>query len=399
MSDALNLPLSGVRVLDMTTVIFGPYTTMMLGDFGADVIKIEPPGGDMTRAIGPARSAGMASLFLGANRNKRSIMLDLKRAEAKEAMWRLIDSADMLVHNVRPQKMAALGFDPDSVLKRNPKIIYGGLHGYREEGPYGGRPAYDDVIQGESGLAGTFTARDGEPVLSPSVIADKTAALLASTGLMAAYIQRLRTGSGLYLETAMFEGLAAYTLLEHQHGTIFKPSLEGFGYPRAMSTARRPHPTRDGYICMLAYTDQQWERFWEIAGKQELGADPRFHTMRARSQNIDALYSIAGEVLARQTTAEWLKILTGAEIPCGPVNTLEDLPNDEQLRTTGFFRPQDHPSEGALEALDTAFRLDRKPLPVRQHQPGLGEHGIEILKSLGFSADDVEIILNAGEPS
>lgn len=397
MLEAKHLPLSGVRILDMTTVIFGPYTTMMLGDFGADVIKIEPPGGDMTRAIGPARSAGMASLFLGANRNKRSIMLDLKRSEAKEAMWRLIDSADMLVHNVRPQKMAALGFDPDSVLKRNPQIVYGGLHGYREEGPYGGRPAYDDVIQGESGLAGTFTARDGEPVLSPSVIADKTAALLASTGLMAAYIQRLRTGMGLYLETAMFEGLAAYTLLEHQHGMIFKPSLEGFGYPRAMSRARKPHPTSDGFICMLAYTDKQWERFWEIAGRQNLGSDPRFATMRARSQNIDALYSIAGEVLARQSTSEWLTILTTAEIPCGPVNTLEDLLADEQLSKTGFFRPQSHPTEGELAALDTAFRLNRQPLPLRQHQPGLGEHGAEILVSLGYALDDVEVILRDGD--
>ncbi len=399
MVDATILPLSGVRVLDMTTVIFGPYTTMMLGDFGADVIKIEPPGGDMTRAIGPARSAGMSSLFLGANRNKRSIMLDLKREAAKEAMWRLIDSADMLVHNVRPQKMAGLGFDPDSVLKRNPKIIYGGLHGYREEGPYGGRPAYDDVIQGESGLAGTFTARDGEPVLSPSVIADKTAALLASTGLLAAYVQRLKTGKGLYLETAMFEGLAAYTLLEHQHGTIFKPAPEGFGYPRAMSSARRPHPTNDGHICMLAYTDKQWDKFWEIAGKQELGADPRFATMRSRSQNIDALYSIAGDVLTSRSTAEWLQILKIAEIPCGPVNRLEDLPHDEQLVQTGFFRPQTHPTEGELEALDTAFRLDRQTLPLRQHQPGLGEHGAEVLQSIGYGEDEVQDILKTGDSS
>lgn len=397
MSDAPSLPLSGFRVLDMTTVVFGPYTTMMLGDFGADVIKIEPPGGDMTRAIGPARSAGMSSLFLGANRNKRSIVLDLKRDEAKQAMWRLIDSADMLVHNVRPQKIARLGFDPDSVLARNPKIIYGGLHGYREEGPYGGRPAYDDVIQGESGLAGTFTARDGAPVLSPSVIADKTAALLASTGLMAAFVQRLRTGKGLYLETAMFEGLAAYTLLEHQHGMIFRPAPEGYGYPRAMSPARRPHPTQDGFICMLAYTDKQWEKFWEIAGKQELGSDPRFATMRARSQNIDALYAIAGEVLTGRSTGEWLDILKSAEIPCGPVNRLEDLPEDEQLRSTGFFRPQSHPTEGELEALDTAFRLDRQPLPVRQHQPGLGEHGAEILRDVGYLDEDIESILATGD--
>lgn len=397
MTDATILPLEGVRVLDMTTVIFGPYTTMMLGDFGAEVIKIEPPGGDMTRAIGPGRNPGMSSLFLGANRNKKSIVLDLKREQAKQALWRLIDSADMLVHNVRPQAIARLGFDPDSVLERNPKIIYGALHGYREEGPYSGRPAYDDVIQAESGLAGTFTLREGDPVLNPSVIADKTAALLASTGLMAAYIQKLRTGKGLYLETSMFEGMAAYTLLEHQHGMIFKPAPEGYGYPRAISPARRPHPTQDGFICMLAYTDKQWVRFWELAGLQEMGADPRFETMRARSQNIDALYSIAGEVLTAKTTSQWLEILKRAEIPCGPVNTLSDLKSDEQLVSTGFFRPQTHPTEGELEALDTAFRLDRKRLPLREHQPRLGEHGAEILSQLGYLPSEIEEVLETGD--
>ncbi|MEM7427121.1 MAG: CoA transferase [Pseudomonadota bacterium] len=397
MADATILPLEGFRVLDMTTVVFGPYTTMMMGDFGAEVIKIEPPGGDMTRAIGPTRNPGMSSLFLGANRNKKSMVLDLKRDAARSALWRLIDSADMLVHNVRPQAIARLGFDPDSVLAHNPGIIYGALHGYREEGPYGGRPAYDDVIQGESGLAGTFTVRDGAPVLNPSVIADKTAALLASTGLLAALVQRLRTGKGLYLETSMFEGLAAYTLLEHQHGMIFSPAPEGYGYPRAMSPARRPHQTRDGFICMLAYTDRQWARFWEIAGKQELGSDPRFATMRARSENIDALYSIAGEVLTGKTTAEWLDILKKAEIPCGPVNTLEDLREDEQLQATGFFRSQSHPTEGHLEALDTAFRLDRKTLPLRVHQPRLGEHGAEILGSLGYESGEIEEILKTGD--
>ncbi len=215
------LPLTDLRVLDLTTVIFGPYTTQMLGDFGADVIKIEPPEGDLTRHLGPGRSPGMSSLYLGCNRNKRSVVLDLKREPAKRALWRLIESADAIVHNVRPQKMAALGFAPDPVMACNPKIVYGGLHGYWEDGPYGGRPAFDDVIQGESGVAGTFMARGGEPELMPTIVADKTAALLASTGLIAALLQRFRTDKGVYLETSMFEGMVAYTLLEHQHGTIW----------------------------------------------------------------------------------------------------------------------------------------------------------------------------------
>ena len=200
------LPLSDLRILDLTSVIFGPYTTQMLGDFGADVIKVEPPAGDLTRHLGPARNPGMSSLFLGCNRNKRSLVLDLKRAPAKKALWRLIEGADLIVHNIRPQKIAALGFEPDTVLSRNRNIVYGSLHGYWEEGPYGGRPAFDDVIQGESGIAGTFVARGGDPVLMPTIVADKTAALLASTGLMAALLHRFRTGRGVYLETSMFEG-------------------------------------------------------------------------------------------------------------------------------------------------------------------------------------------------
>ncbi len=383
------LPLAGMRVLDLTTVIFGPYTTQMLGDFGADVIKIEPPGGDMTRDIGFGRNPGMSSLYLGCNRNKRSIVLDLKRDNAKQALWRLIDGADLFVHNVRPQKIAGLGFDPDAVLKRNPQIIYGSLHGYREEGPYGGMPAYDDVIQGQSGVAGTFEARDGAPVLVPTIVADKTAALLASTGLMAAVVQRLRTGKGLYLETAMFEGLVGYTLLEHQHGAIFDPPLTGYGYPRVLSPGRRPYATADGHICMLAYTDRQWRKFWALAGRPEMADDERFSSMNARSMNIDALYEIVGEILTARPSAEWLKDLGTAEIPCGPVNRLEDLRVDPHLNETGFFRPYTHPTEGEMEALDTAFRIDGEALPVRAHQPNAGEHSREILLEAGFSEAEI----------
>lgn len=384
------LPLSGLRVLDLTTVIAGPYTTQMLGDFGADVIKIEPPDGDMTRDIGIAKNEKMTALFLGSNRNKRSIVLDLKRDAARDALWRLIDGADMLIHNIRPQKLFALGFDPDSVLKRNEKIVYGALLGYREDGPYGGMPAYDDVIQGQSGLAGTFQARDGEPVLMPTIVADKTAALLASNGLMAGVIQRLVTGRGVYVETSMFEGLVGYTLLEHQDGAIFRPPLSDPGYPRALSPERRPHRTADGYLCLLAYTDVQWRRFWDMIDAPEHAADARFQSLSTRADNIDALYKIAGEALAKETTEAWLARLQKAEIPAGPVNRLEDLQDDPHLQATGFFRPLAHPSEGDLKIPDTAFRFDRKPLPVRQAQPRLGEHSRDVLLEAGLSDDEIE---------
>ena len=182
-----SLPLEGVKILDLTTVVMGPFATQVLGDFGAEIIKIEEPGGDLTRVIGPERNAGMASLYLGSNRNKKSLVLNLKKQEAKSALWKLIRESDILIHNIRPQKIAALGFDADSVLKFNPQIVYVGLHGYREEGIYGGQPAFDDVIQGQSGIAGAFQARDNIP-LSSTIVADKSTALLASTGLLAAYV-------------------------------------------------------------------------------------------------------------------------------------------------------------------------------------------------------------------
>jgi crotonobetainyl-CoA:carnitine CoA-transferase CaiB-like acyl-CoA transferase len=391
------LPLSGLRVLDLTSVIYGPYTTQMLGDFGADVIKIEAPGGDMVRDVGVARNDKMTALFLGANRNKRSVVLDLKREAARSALWRLIDSADMLVHNIRPQKLSKLGFDPDSVMKRNERIVYGALLGYREDGPYGGLPAYDDVIQGQSGLAGTFAARDGQPVLMPTIVADKTAGLLAANGLLAALVRRLATGKGVYVETLMFEGLVGYVLLEHQNGMIFDPPAAGPGYARALSPERRPHRTADGHLCLLAYTDAQWRRFWELIGEPARAADPRFASLRLRHENIDALYRIAGEALAKDTTEAWLARLHRAEIPAGPVNRLEDLFADRHLQATGFFRPFEHPSEGRLSMPDTAFRFDRQSLPVQRPQPRLGEHGREVLAEAGLSAAEIERALEGEE--
>ena len=393
MSEDLNLPLSGVRVLDLTTVLFGPYTTQILGDFGADVIKIEAPGGDPVRHLGPARNPGMGALFLGSNRNKRSIVLDLKGSVGREALWRLIDKADMFVHNVRPQKIRTLGFGPDDVLRRRPIIIYGGLHGYREDGPYGGQPAYDDVIQGASGIAGLFQERDGEPQLVPSVVADKSAALMASSGLIAAYVKRLRTGRGVYMECSMFEGLVSYNLVEHQWGTIFSPPESKPGYSRLLSRNRRPHRTLNGFICMLPYTDKHWKTFWKLSGLPKMAEDPRFSTMALRVRNIDDLYREAGKVIANRNTEEWLELLTKADIPVGRVNSLEDLRNDPHLTETGFFRPYEHPTEGAIEIPDTPYRFDRESVPIRRHPPQLGEHGQEILAELGMSQQEIQSAL------
>jgi len=389
-----SLPLEGVRILDLTTVIMGPFTTQVLGDFGADIIKIEDPNGDMTRDIGPSKTNKMSSMFLGVNRNKRSLVLNLKKTEAKEALWKLIEDADIIVHNIRPQKIAALGFDPDSVLSKNPKIIYVGLHGYREDGPYGGRPAFDDVIQGQSGIAGTFNARDGEPSIVPTVMADKSVGLLASTGLLAAYIQKLKTGKGGYLEVSMFEGMVGYILLEHHFGETFSPPLGQMGYPRALSQNRKPYKSADGYICMLPYTNQQWKNFLKIIGREDLINDKRYSSIKERSKDINTLYNLVRESVKNKTNKEWSELLYKYEIPYGEVNRLEDLKDDPQLKALNFFRPYNHPTEGNLEVPDSAFRLNRQSLPVRKHQPKLGEHSIDILKEAGFNEKDIKKILS-----
>jgi len=392
--DALISPLAGIRVIDLTSVLFGPYATQLLGDYGADVIKIEAPGGDPTRGIGPSRNPGMAAGFLGCNRNKRSVCLDLKRAPARAALWRLIDGADVFVHNIRPQKVAALGFTADDVMSRKPDIVYGAFHGYLESGPYAGRPAYDDVIQGESGIAAAFLARDGKPAFAPSVIADKSAGLIAANGLMAALFQRLRTGKGVYMEIGMFESMVAYTLLEHQFGAIFDPPEGTTGYTRLISAERKPYATRDGYLCMLPYSDQHWRAFWDLAGTPEMADDPRYRTLAERTRNIDTLYASTGAALLARTTQEWLAALRKAEIPCGPINLFDDLKSDPHLQAVGMFRPFNHPSEGALDLLDSGLRFNREQLPVTQHQPMLGEHGIDVLREAGLDDEAIATALD-----
>ena len=379
-------------MLDLTTTVFGPYTTQILGDFGADVIKIEAPEGDTMRDVGPRRSARMGALFLGANRNKRSLVLDLKSTEGREALTRLIETADVFVHNMRPQKIAALGFDAGTVREMKPDIVYAGLHGYLSEGPYAGRPAYDDVVQGQSGLAGAFAVRDGEPKLVPSVIVDKNAAWIAAGGILAAIVRRLRSGEGCTLETGMFEAMCAWNLVEHLYGETFVPAAGPIGYPRMMTPDRRPYRTRDGHICMLAYTDRQWRQFWQATGKPENAEDPRFATMAERSRHIGDLYAAAGDMLATKTTAEWLHLLAEAEVPAGPVNGFGDLKRDPHLTAVGFFRPFEHPSEGALTVPDPGYRLNGEPLPVRRHQPRLGEHNAEILSELGYDTAQIRAL-------
>jgi crotonobetainyl-CoA:carnitine CoA-transferase CaiB-like acyl-CoA transferase len=388
-------PLDGVRVLDLSSVVLGPLATQIMGDLGADVIKIEAPEGDTTRYTGPARSADMAALFMGVNRNKRSLVLDLKQPAACDALWRLIDGADVFIHSIRPQKIARLGFSHDAVLARNRRMIYAGLHGYLSGGPYAGRPAYDDVIQGQSGSAALMALLVDEPRYMPTIMADKTCAMTAAYAVMAALFQRERTGRGQFVEIPMFESMVAFNMIEHLYGHTFEPPEGPMGYTRVLSPWRRPYATSDGHICMMVYTDDQWRRFWRHVGKPELAADPRFDTLSRRSENITELYRIAGECVAGRTTGHWVEILAGLDIPAAPMAALEDLAADAQLDAVGFFRKIDHPTEGRIVMPDSPVRFDGTSPALQRLQPKLGEHSVEVLREAGLTGAEIARLVAA----
>ena len=383
-------PLDGIRVLDLTSVVLGPLATQTMGDMGADIVKIEGPAGDTTRYTGPKRSADMSALYMGLNRNKRSLVLDLKQDAAKDALWRLIDTADVFLHSVRPQAMERLGFGHDAVLARNPRIIYAGIHGFRMGGPYAGRPAYDDVIQGLSGSADLMARLVGEPRYMPSIMADKTCGLVTVNAVLAALLERERSGRGQFVEIPMFETMVAFNMADHIFGYTFDPPEGSIGYSRVLTPSRRPYKTTDGFICLLAYTDIQWVRFWEEVGRPELKDDPRFDSLATRADNIEAVYSLAGEFIATRSTADWLEVLPRLEIPCGEIVELEDIPNDPHLQAVGFFRKETHPTEGDIIVPDTPVQFSRTPASIDRLQPKLGEHNAEVLREAGLSENEIE---------
>lgn len=388
--------LSGIRVIDLTSVVFGPLATQMLGDMGADVIKIEGPEGDTTRYTGPARSRDMAALFMGMNRNKRSVSLDLKKKEANEALWRLIETADVFVHSMRPDKVAALGFSPEAVLARNPKVVYAGLHGYLSEGPYSGRPAYDDVIQGQSGIAGLMAGVAGEPRYVPLIIADKTCALAASNAIIAALFARERTGRGQFVEVPMFETMAFFVFVEHLYGHAFAPPEGPLGYSRLLAPWRRPYRTSDGHVCMLAYTDPQWRKFWDVVERPDLAGDPRFTSLSTRSQNINELYRLAGESLAGRTTTEWLEIFKNLDIPCARIASLEEVFDDPHLKAVGLFEKATHPTEGEIVMTQLPFRFSDSKAENARFQPKFGQHTREVLREAGYAEAELDAFFETG---
>lgn len=380
------LPLAGIKILDLTTIIMGPFASQWLGDFGADIIKIETPEGDSTRHTGPTTEPGMSPFYLGCNRNKRSIVLDLKTERDRDALLRLVDGADVFMHNIRPQKLRKLGLGPKTLLARHPGLIFAALHGFAENGPYGGRPAYDDIIQGMSGAADLMRRQTGEPRYFPTLTADKTSGLVAALAILAALFRRQRTGKGGHVEIPMFETMAAFNLQEHFYGQHFVPPLSPPGYPRVLSAQRRPYQTADGYICMMPYTDAHWRDFFAAAGLPDLAISAEFADITARTQNIDALYTTASDCIRAKTTAAWLDICARHNIPAAPVLKLETLQADPHLQATGFFQTLHDPQMGELRFPGVPVLFDGERPPSRI-PPRLGADTAAVLREAGIEKE------------
>jgi crotonobetainyl-CoA:carnitine CoA-transferase CaiB-like acyl-CoA transferase len=387
-------PLEGVRVIDLTGTVLGPMGTQVLGDAGADVIKVEPPGGDAVRYVGPRRSPDMGAYFVNLNRNKRSLVLDLKRPEARAALLRLIDGADVFVHNMRLAAATRAGLDYDALAARNPRLIHASATGYRMSSSLRDEPAYDDIIQGRSGLAslnGLATGADG-PRYVPTVMADKlTGHVLAGAIGMALY-HRERSGRGQALHVPMLDTVLAFLLPEHLWGHSINEPDQGIGYTRMLTPHRRPYATADGFLCLIAVTDDQWRRMFRMFGREALMEDSRFSSISARADNIDLVYGVVAEEMAKRSTAEWLGLLSQADLPHGPANTLEDLRRDPYLLEVDFFRSIDHPSEGPMTTLAIPVDYFGTPAEIRRQAPRLGEHTVEILREIGLSDGEIHAV-------
>lgn len=390
-------PFAGIRIIDLTSVVFGPYATQMLGDMGATVLKIEPPEGDIMRAASANRSPGMGAVYLTVNRNKRSAVLDLKQAGARAALLRLCETADVFVHSLRPQAIRKLGLSYDDVSAVNNRIVYCSAWGFRSDGPYAERPAYDDVIQGMSGVADLNMRRGGQsPEFAPMVMADKVSGLHAVAAITSALFHRERTGEGQAVEVPMFESVVSFNLTEHMAGAVFDPPLDHMGYSRVLVQDRKPHRTKDGFMVVLPYNNRQWQAFFKAADRPEMVDDPRCHDAKLRAGQNAEMYALIAEIMLEKTTAEWETLLAEADVPSERVNRLEDLEGDMHLAATDFFLSYDHPTEGWLKTPSAPLRFSKSPAQtLREFPPRLGEHTREILQEAGLSDGEISALLES----
>lgn len=388
---ACRAPLSGIRVVDMSTVVFGPYCTQILADLGADVIKIEPKGGDNVRGIGkPPRTPLMGPMHLRLNRGKRSVYWDLKSEAGRALVGELLRTADVFLHNILPDAVARLGLSYEDVRKLRPDIVYVHCTGFGLEGPYAGLPAYDDVIQAAAGTAAFLPRADGNPKprFLPTLFADKVSGLHAVYATQAALLHRERTGEGQFVEVPMFEVLASFNMLEHLGNATYIPATGPWGYPRQLDPARQPIRTTDGYIAIAPYTDERWVRFFEVTGHAAELTRPELADVPSRKANVGLMYRRAHEIMADRSTDEWIKVMRDAGIPAIRVTDVEELLRDPHLRATGLLRDREHPTEGAYIEVAQPVRFSRHVPPPSRPAPTLGEHTAEIERELGAASGD-----------
>lgn len=387
-------PLAGMRILDLTTVLLGPYATRILGDLGADVIKIEPVEGEGRRDSGPRRNPGMAQTFLVLNRAKRAIAINLKDPAGRDAFLRLAATADAMVHNARVKAMVRLGLDYDGVRKVKPDIAYCYAVGFGSKGRYAGRPAYDDIIQGLTGFPSLLSEAAGKPLFVPINMADRVCGVYLANATLAALLHRARTGQGQEVEVPMFEMMAEMVLSEHLWDNYFVPPTTTKNRNRMFD--RRPYKTRDGYICVMAGGDKMFTTFCDVVGKPELKTDARFAQRAQRAVHAKDLYDVMEAALATRPSAEWLSLLTQADIPAAPVHTMESLLADPHLDDVDFFQVEEHPTEGKLRAMRIPMHFSATPAMNRRPTPHVGEHTVELLREAGLSAAQIGKLLDDG---
>ena len=395
-TDLSNGPLTGIRILDLTSVVLGPLATQILGDYGAEIIKVESLEGDLMRANGVHLAPGMSSIYLTINRNKQSLALDLKSEAGKSILRQLIPRVDAVVHNMRVSAIDKLGFGYDEVVKLNPQIVYCAATGFDQDGPDKDRPAFDDIIQAACGLASVNSLGKSRPDYISTLVADKTTGMALVNAVLAALLAKERSGQGQYVEVPMLETMVAFTLVEHMGGLTRNPATQNAGYSRVLSGGRQPSPTRDGFIAMLPYTNHHWESFFRDAGEEALGKELGVTNRVTRNANIQGLYAALHKITATKTTAEWIEICDRLDIPATPIYTMEELPSHPQLQAVQLFTDEIHPDLGAIRSVRPPVKFAKTPAKVRHQARRLGQDTESILTDLGYSHTDIQSLVQQG---
>jgi crotonobetainyl-CoA:carnitine CoA-transferase CaiB-like acyl-CoA transferase len=388
--------LDGIRVIDLATVVMGPYATQILGDLGADVIKVEPPTGDSSRLTAPYRNEGMGSLALNVNRNKRAVSLDLKNPRGRDLFLELVKTADVLVTNMRPGALHRLGLDYAQLAEINPGLIYCNAQGFRSDSSLADRAAYDEIVQAASGTADLMRRATGKPTYMPTILGDKVSGLTIVYSVLAALVHKQRTGEGQRVEVPMTDTMLAFNLVEHLAGRTFEPAAGLMGFSRSLSPGHRAVRTLDGSACILPYSRRNIDDFFAEVGHPEVLQDPRFADAASLAANFDAFYDLIEKFAAERTTAEWEATCARLSIPFAPVLDLDDVTEDPYVTEVGLLETAEHPTEGTYRVIGSPVQFSATPASVRRHAPRLGQDNDEVLGELGYSADELRELAEAG---